>query len=739
MDDTQTRPAASEAAATAGTFRLVREADGIGRIIVDRPGEKVNVLSRGVFEELATLLDTIERDSSLRAVVFVSAKPDFVAGADLTEIVRATDAAQATGIARWAQGIFGRLDGLRVPAVAAIHGACLGGGMEMALACRYRIATDHERTQLGQPEVKLGILPAAGGTQRLPRLVGLTRALDLVLSGRTLTAREALRAGLVDEVVEESILVRAALESADGLARGRIPPRPPGGGRRPGLAGLLSLEGLRHMALEANPLGRRLMFSRALARVEEQAGEHYPAPSRALEALRIGIEEGPPEGYAAEARAFGDLVTSRTAKSLISIFFGTTEAKKASADLGCPDRPRPVELLGVLGAGLMGSGIAEVATARGIEVRMKDVSLQDLGRGMAAIHRAAQGRVERRRMNPRQMRGMLDRVSVTTAYSGFRAAEVIVEAVPEVLDLKRQVLSEVEAHVRPDAIFASNTSALPIARIAEATSRPGQVIGMHFFSPVARMPLVEIIATDRTERWVVETIRTLALRMGKTPIVVRDAPGFYTTRVLGIFLLEAVRMLEEGGDIAGIDAAVKALGFPVGPFRLADEVGLDVAGHVARTLSEAFPERVVLPAIMDRLAAQGRKGKRTGKGFYLYEGRDRRPDPQIDARSGVSPGAWPAIQRRLLLVFVAEAIRCLEEGILARPVDGDLGAVMGVGFPPHLGGPFKHADDIGAGPLVEQLLGLEKRHGPLYAPPQRLAEMARDGRRFYGEGARSPS
>ncbi len=691
-------------------FSCERGTDGVMVLTLDVPGEKVNTLGRERVAEFETLLDDVEKDVAVRAVVIRSGKPDnFIAGADIRDFTRIRSAEEGEALSRAAHRVLGRVESCRVPIVAAIHGSCLGIGTELALACRYRVASDDVKTAIGLPEVMLGIVPGAGGTQRLPRLVGLRAALDLILTGRSLKASRALRAGLVDEQCAAPVLLEVARRSALALAEGVLRPERPG------------------IRLPERLL-RPLIFSRARASVLAKTGGHYPAPLAAIEVVKRGTATTLSEGLTFEARAFGLLSVSDVSRQLVSIFFATQEIKK---DTGTPEGTEALEVrkLGVLGAGLMGAGIACVAAEAGVAVRMKDASLEALARGLGQLRGVFDERRKRRSLTSREVAQRMDRVSPSLDLTGFSRAELVIEAVFEDLELKRRVLAEVEEVVGDACVLASNTSSIPIGDIARGCRRPGRVLGMHFFSPVPKMPLLEIVIAPETEPFAVATAAAFGRRVGKHVIVVRDGPGFYTSRALAAYMNEATRVLEEGAAIDALDGAMTAFGFPVGPCALLDEVGIDVAARVAGVMQQAFGERMAPPASMAALVADGRKGRKAARGFYTYDGGKKHVDESVYALLPKATSRRPLdarrAQQRLVFAFLNESIRCLQEGILRSPRDGDVGAVFGLGFPAFLGGPFRHLDRLGARFALETLEKLRFEPAPL------LVELAREGRTFH--------
>ena len=694
-------------------------------VTFDLPGEPVNTLSPAVGTEFAEELERLGRDEAVQAIVFTSAKQDFIVGADVKWLGSLRTVADGEQASREAQHGFDRLAFFPKPVVAAIHGACLGGGLEWALACRGRVASDAPRTQLGVPEVQLGLLPGAGGTQRLPRLIGLQAALDLILTGKSVRASKARKLGLVDEVVPVSILVDVAVEHARALVAGA-------GGAHPHRS---PRETVTRAALEGNPIGRRVIFAGARKQVLKKSGGHYPAPERALDVVREGLEKGIEAGLRAEARAFGELLVTDVSARLRELFFATTALKKDTGVDGAA-KARPVHKLGMLGGGLMGGGIAFVtAEVARLPVRIKERDDAAVGGALAHVRRLLDQQVRKRRLDRRGLEKVLARVTATTDLEGFHRADLVVEAVPEILELKRRLLSEVEAATAETCVFASNTSSLPITRLAEGARRPGNVIGMHYFSPVEKLPLLEVIPHAGTDPSVIATCVELGKKQGKTVIVVRDGPGFYTSRILAPYLNEAAHLLVEGAEIDAVDRALRAYGFPVGPFQLLDEVGFDIGEKVSHVLHEAFGERMTPPETMAALIKQGRLGKKVKKGFYRYDVKGKQVDTSVyeSLPGGATRVPFPEdeLRERPVLLFLNEAVRCLEERILRNARDGDIGAVFGLGFPPFRGGPFRAIDAMGTAEMVQRLESWKERKGIRFEPAPLLRRMAERGERFH--------
>ncbi|MET0555143.1 MAG: fatty acid oxidation complex subunit alpha FadJ [Vicinamibacteria bacterium] len=697
--------------------------DGVLVLTLDVPGDSVNTLSRSLMNEMDVALGEIEATPGVTAVVLRSGKPDgFIAGADIRDLGQIRSAIEAETLSRGGQAILDRLQALPFPVVAAIHGAALGGGLEVALACRYRVATDDPKTVLGLPEVQLGLIPGAGGTQRLPRLVGVAAALDLILTGRSLKAARALKAGLVDEVVPKELLLTAARRAALGLASGAVQARP---------------RGISWKDRLILPVALR----KARASVRAKGGGHYPAPLAAVDAVGQGAKAGQASGLKVESRHFGELAVSDVSRALVSVFFATQEIKK---DAGYPEGTdaTAVAKLAVVGAGLMGAGIAASAVEAGAAVRLKDAAPDALGRALKHAYDGFEQRRKRGSLDRRAVGKRMDRLSVTTEPTGFRQADLVIEAVFEDAELKRKVLAETEALTSDECVFASNTSSLPIGEIARDARRPQRVLGMHFFSPVEKMPLLEVVVTSQTDAWATATAVTFGRRLGKHVIVVRDGPGFYTTRTLAPYLNEACRLVEEGAAVEDVDRALTSFGFPVGPLALLDEVGIDVGAKVSHVLHGAFGERLAPPESMARVIEDGRQGRKNGRGFYTYGKGKKQADASVyallpggAARRPVDPAE---IRDRCVFAFLNEAALCLQDGVLRSPRDGDVGAVFGLGFPPFLGGPFRYLDHLGARFAVEVLDRLAARYGERFRAAPRLQDMAKDGGAFHEPPVRAP-
>ena len=579
---------------------------GIAVLTFDAPGAPVNTFTAAAQQDLRSAFETIQRDPAIRAAVILSGKRgNFIAGADIEAFLgfRTAEDAEAASCAGHAD--FAAIEKGK-PVVCAIDGGCLGGGTELALACHWRIATDSSKTAISLPEVQLGIIPGAGGTQRLPALIGLQAALEMILTGKTVRAKKALQLGLVDEMVHPSILRRVALQRALELADGTRQRE-------------AKHKGAGEMLLDENPIGRAIVFRKAREGVLAKTKGLYPAPLAALDAVAAGYSSDG-DGYQTEARLFGELAMTPESQELVFLFFATTALKRdMGVELSPLPKPLPVERLGILGAGFMGAGIASVASPAGTIVRMKDADTARVAQGLAAVREVMREKLVKKQVTRPQFDDLLLSVSGTTDYSGFGNVDMVIEAVFEDLQVKHQVLREIEAVVPPRTIVASNTSTIPISRIASASVRPERVLGMHFFSPVHKMPLLEIITHDGNDPQVVVSAVSYGRMLGKTVIVVRDGPGFYANRVLSPYVNAAGLLLDEGVSIESIDDALVKFGFPVGPITLVDEVGLDVATKAGAIVAEAFGARMAPNESIQRVIRSGRLGRKGKRGFYLYD------------------------------------------------------------------------------------------------------------------------
>jgi 3-hydroxyacyl-CoA dehydrogenase/enoyl-CoA hydratase/3-hydroxybutyryl-CoA epimerase len=693
---------------------------GIAVLTFDLPGEKINKLTTPVMDEFDRVLDELAGNRDVKALIVRSGKAEsFIAGADIAEIRDITDARKGEQLIRKGQDIFLKLERLPFPTVAAIHGPCLGGGLELALACSHRVISSDPKTALGLPEVRIGIIPGFGGTQRLPRLVGLTNALDMILTGRSVYPRKAKQIGLADSVTYRELLEQVAANTAKSAMGGPRPEKVRA--KRPLIVRLL----------ESNPLTRQVIYRAAKNALLKETRGNYPAPLEALNAVRYGLSQGLKAGYENEARTAARLVPTEISKNLITVFY-LGEALKKDA------RPSSIAFsrAGVIGAGVMGGGIAQLFAEKGITVRMKDINTRFVGAGLKAAADIFKKRRKKGILTPLQARDGFDRITGATDYSGFEKADLAIEAVAENMDVKKTVLTEFEQTAKETALFASNTSSLSITEMATASKRPEKVVGMHFFNPVEKMPLVEVVRGRKTSDETVAAAAALSRKLNKLPVTVNDGPGFLVNRILMPYLGEAARLLEQGSAVQDIDRALARFGMPMGAFILLDEIGIDIAYKVADILHRGLGERVKPSPLLGALYKEGYYGKKNGKGFYRYKGRKRgNPDTSVygkitPAAAGGKIGAEEIVDRAVLLM-IKEAALCLEEKIIDRPDLLDAALIFGIGFPPFRGGLLRYADKLGAQTIVEKLETFTKKYGERFSPPQSLVAMAKTGKGFY--------
>jgi 3-hydroxyacyl-CoA dehydrogenase/enoyl-CoA hydratase/3-hydroxybutyryl-CoA epimerase len=719
-------------------------------VTFDLPGEKVNKFSAGVITEFEGLIEELERrgkSGEIEALIFRSGKPgNFIAGADINMIQAAKTAEEAYTLSRKGQRLLDRWEDLPFPTVVAVNGAAMGGGCELSLASSAIVMSNDPAARIGLPEVNIGVIPGMGGCVRLPRKVGLAGALDLILTGKTLTGDRAVKAGLAEaslakENFDEGVKVWVKQNLAGLKAGDRI-------AKEPKLAGTGGVMGA---VLEKTPFGRAFILKKARSGVLSKTRGHYPAPLEAIQVLsdngaRYAGADG--DGWKVrgndrdqqmdrEARGFGKMAATSISKNLIRLFFLTESVKKSKGVAG-EVKVEKVEAAAVLGAGVMGGGIAQLYAEKGIPARMKDISTKALTLGMQSAQKIFYRNLQKRKLSQRQYQQKLNLIAPVLDFSGFKGVDFVVEAVIEKMDVKKSVLRDLEKEVRDDCVIASNTSSLSITEMQTAMAKPERFGGMHFFNPVHRMPLVEVIRGDRTNDETVAKIYAFSKQLGKTPIVVKDRPGFLVNRLLMPYLNEATWLLADGADIEEIDDYLLEFGMPMGPMELIDEVGVDVGEKVAHILHDGFGARMEPAPFNTKIVASGRLGKKNGKGLYQYldaSGKKKELNPEIYTILGVTPSkgklSKEEIVDRCILPMINEASRCLDEKIVDSAAEVDLGMIMGTGFPPFRGGLLRYADSVGAKAIVEKLRKYQEKFGARYEPAPTLVKMAESGATFH--------
>jgi len=695
---------------------------GILKVRIDRRDKSANALSKGMLEELERLIAEIRRDAAVHGVMFLSGKPgSFIVGADVTEMKSMSGGAEAAELSKLGQRVFELLETLHVPTVALISGACLGGGLEFAMSCRYRVADDHAKTLLGLPEVKLGLIPGWGGTVRLPKLVGLVEALPMILTGRLLSGWQARSKGLVHDMVPVEAL---PLVGAD-LLRNVI---------KVGTASALFKRPKRSLIArltESIPPLRNYAFGKAEGKVRHETKGNYPAPLAAIEVLRSGFGQPPSIGFAAESAAIGRLADDPVTRECLRLFFLQEDAKRPAelADIAT----QPISNGAVLGAGAMGAGIALLMAQKGIWTRLKDIKPEFLAKGIANVRKWVKGDVQRKKVTPLQASDTLDRLRPTTDFSGFKQTDLVIEAIVESLPIKQQVFRDLAEATSPTTVLATNTSSLLVTEIAAGVPHPERIVGLHFFNPPLQMPLVEVIRTEQTSLTALATAFALTQRLGKTAVIVKDCPGFLVNRLLAPYMNEAGWLLLEVSDPLEIDRAAVAFGLPMGPLELTDLVGLEVAQHVAANMHAAYGERMRPSPLWDALKELSTNDPTTAKSLLIGKGSQKQLNPAVHRaiekvrQSGTYtvPGGTPTreeMTHRMIFPIINEAARCLDERIVSKREDLDLAMVFGTGFAPFRGGPMRHAENFGFAKIVEILDKLANGR-PRLAPSDALKRL----------------
>jgi 3-hydroxyacyl-CoA dehydrogenase/enoyl-CoA hydratase/3-hydroxybutyryl-CoA epimerase len=701
--------------------------NNIGLLTFDLPGEKVNKFSTSVMQQLDRLLDDLAQNPDLKCLMIMSNKKGiFIAGADIKEIITVTNLEKGIAVSEQGHYVFDKVAALPFPTIAVIDGACMGGGTELSLACTYRLATDNPRTKIALPEVNIGLFPGWGGTQRLPRLIGLQRSLDLVLTGRNLDGMRSYRQGVVDKVIPKEQVKEAALKFTLDVVNG-VDVLQHSRSRR-------KQKGLFPLLLEKNPLGRALVYRIAKKNVMKKTKGHYPAPLAALKAVKRGFRKSLSKGLKIEAQLFGPMIISPVSKNLIKIFFWTEGIKKENGTTNPDISIKPVKKAASLGAGVMGGGVAQLFASRDIPIRVKDINFEAVAKAYQQAASVLKGKLKRRRITKLEFQHILEKITGTVDYSGFKTIDFIVEAIVENLDIKKSVFSELENHINEETIVVSNTSSLRIDDMASAFKYPERFAGMHFFNPVHMMPLVEVIRGKNTSDKTVATTFQLAKKLGKTPVVVGDGPGFLVNRLLLPYMVEAVSLLEKGQSPENLDKTMEKFGMPMGPIELFDEVGIDVATKVAKILAASMGDRMAKSDMLDNLVNDNRIGKKNGIGFYKYDGKKRVSDPKINSYIEIKEKKQlnnEDLINRMVYPMINEAARCLEEKIVTRPQDVDLGMIFGTGFAPFRGGLLTYADDEGVSKVYEILQALSESDHDRFKPSSALENIYKSGKGFY--------
>ena len=696
-------------------LRMERDADNVATIWFDATNKSVNTITPPLLEQLSNALTELMHHEPA-GLIFESAKKGFVAGADLFEI-RKMDRDQLGDFLAEGQRVFQRIATLPFPTAVAINGDCLGGGYELALACTYRVAADDGSVNIGLPETKLGILPAWGGTTRLPRTIGLPKALTVLLAGKTLPPRKALKLGMIDETVRPEA-VRVACKR---LIQRHVERKEAAWSQR---------------VAAATPFLRNRILATAEAQTRAKTYGHYPAPLKLIEVIRSGYENGFDAGLRAEIEGISHLMDTEACRNLMRLFFLQQGSKRGLA-AQFHATPKPVKHVAVMGAGVMGAGICHVLARSGIQVRLIEVNPEALSTGLCRIRNLLDEDVAAGKLSPLQARDAMHRVAPSVQWTGLELADVVIEAVVEKLEVKREIFTKLDHLIRPDCVLATNTSSLLVGDIATAAVHDHRVVGIHFFNPVAKMPLVEIVRTPHSDEQSLATAIGLAARIGKTPVLVNDGPGFLVNRVLIPYLAEAMAIASEGTPIPVIDLAARRWGMPMGPFELLDEIGLDVAKHVLQALDQQLGGKLPAPPVaLEQMLQRGWLGKKSGKGFYVYPKAGKRSaqadlnqevaallntgkEPVADSAERQEQIAW-----RLVLPMVNEAAKLLEQGITDLTETIDLATVLGTGLAPFRGGLAHFADSAGLDVIAGKLTDLAAKHGARFEPAALLTELA---------------
>ncbi len=706
-------------------FTLRIDDAGIARIVFDLPGAKVNKLTSDAMAEFRDLIAELRNTAGIKAMALLSGKKNiFIAGADIDEIADISDPDDGARKATLGQTILNEVSTLPFPTIAAIDGACLGGGLELALACRYRIATENSRTSIGLPEVTLGIIPGFGGTQRLPRLIGLRKSLALILTGKPVHSRKALKYHIVDACVPTEFLDQKIDSFIADLQSGRIDSSPE---RHP--------RARTSWLLDRNPIAASVILSAARRSIIRTSGTFYPAPLLALDVIRKTRGLSLEKGLAVEARDFGKLAAGMVSKNLVKLFFIRERLKKDNGVAGDAGETSAVRSAGVVGAGVMGGAVSWLLTKAEIPVRLRDLNWDAVGKGFASAAGIYATLRKRGKYDAREVNLRMHKLTGTIDYSGFQDLDIVIEAVSEDPGIKQIVFHELETATRPDAIIASNTSTLSITEMARALVHPERFIGMHFFNPANRMPLVEVIPGEQTAPATVAAVVKLTKTLGKTPVVVKSTPGFLVNRLLLPYLNEAFYLLEDGVAPKRIEDITRRFGMPMGPFTLTDTVGIDIGCKAAGILENAFGDRMSVAPILRRIYEEGDiLGRKNNNGIFLYR-KDHKPllNPAvtaiIEAAVRAKPESAPLgdddIANRMLFTMINEASRCIEEAVVANADYLNMAMILGTGFPAFRGGPLRHADSVGTGSILRALTTWSDAAGVRFEPSAMLRTLGK--------------
>ncbi len=682
-------------------FDLHLDSRGVLTAILNVPHSPVNVFNPSVLSDLASLLAMVEQSREIQALVFRSGKDSgFLAGADVHQIEAIQTSEEARQASWIGQSLFTRLENLAVPTVAVIQGPCLGGGLEFALACKVRVVVNDSRTKLGLPEVELGILPGWGGTQRLPRLIGLTQALPMLLAGKKLNAKQAVKTGLADLLVEPMEIEGELQSLLTNLLEGRFPAR--------------KARTWKTWLLDRTAIGRHFVFQQARQGIRDKS-KHFPALPAILEAVVASVRGGE-QGFGVERKVFGELAVSPTSRHLVQLFFQREKARNAATWTGpLSEKPPPIRKVGVIGGGVMGAGIAHWCATQGYSVAVKEISADFVAQAGARIDQLFDESVRKGAMSFDEARFRRASITIDVNWHALNDVDLVIEAATEKLDLKQAIFRELMEHVPFHAILATNTSALPVSALAHVIAEPERVVGLHFFNPVHRMQLVEIVTTQHTTDRQIARLVEFSKKLGKTPIVCADSPGFVVNRILFPYLDEAVRLVIEGVAPARIDKVIESFGMPMGPLELLDQVGIDVAAHVADSLANLSHQTSPTTGYLHQLAAAGKLGRKTNHGFYVYKhGKKQRPAAEETHENGSVTDEM--IEQRIILRLVNEAGQVMTEGVAHEPWMVDLAMVLGTGFAPHTGGPLAYAEQLGVPTLLQRLEHWEQKAGARFSP-----------------------